>query len=640
MGKLPSAKVLIVGTLCALVVALSFPYANLVIRGSRPANTSLPFGVVVVCFGLVALNPLLRLVSRRLSLDRSDLLRVFHVVLIAAAVPTWGLVGQVLPIMTGAHYYATPENRWDELLVRNTPAWLAPADPEVCRQFYEGLRPGAPVPWGAWVGPLGAWAVFVAAFYAATVGIVLLLRRPWVEQERLIYPLMRLPVELAEVEEPGRWPPLLRSPVLWLGAGLALAPMVLNGLHFHIPSIPALTLRKTLFLPLQRETLVLPLWLNFAVVGFAYVVSADLGFSLCLFAIVAALQTPLMRLCGVGLGAKEIYCAGSPAVSYQTMGAMLILVAASLYSARGHLRAMWRAAIGREELADADAEPAHPRVTLLLTGGGLVAMTVWLVASGLPALGAVVFVGAAFVNFIALTRATIQGGVPVTRAALIPQSFTVASVGTRHLGPRGLTSLAYAFSWTADIRVILMTFFAHGVKLWSSAGERRRGLLLATAIPIAIAAAVATGLTIHLAYLKGGTTLSAWLFGGNPMSAFRYAAAQIEIPTDPSLARFAYLGIGAGIMALLSFWHRTFLWWPLHPLGFAVASTQPVQDLWLSILIGWLLKTLTLRYGGHRLYQRALPLFLGVILGQSLGCAGWLVVDGLLGATGNMLVAY
>ena len=57
-------------------------------------------------------------------------------------------------------------------------------DPEVHRQFYEGLRPGARIPWRPWVVPLAAWSIMIAAFYAATMGMMLLLRRPWVDQER------------------------------------------------------------------------------------------------------------------------------------------------------------------------------------------------------------------------------------------------------------------------------------------------------------------------------------------------------------------------------------------------------------------------------------------------------------------------
>ena len=634
------ARAVLVGAVCAGFISVAFPYANLVIRGSRPANTSLPFGFVAICVLLAVFSPLMARLLRRRFLSRDDLLVVFIMALIAAAIPTWGLIGQLLPIMTGAQYYATPENRWGELLLQNVPPWLTPVEPEVSRQFYEGLSPGAPIPWGAWAVPLAAWAVIVAALYAATVGIMLLLRRQWVDQEHLIYPLMRLPLELAGAESSFRWPPILRNPLFWIGALVALGPTVLNGLHFHLPAVPDIRLRHSLSIPMQRETLFLPLWTNFSVVGFTYVVSADLGFSLWFFSLVAALQTPLMRLAGVELGAREIYCAGSPAVSYQAMGAMLLLVATGLWSAREHLGRSWRAAWSRADAQAFSGEPAHMRTAWVLACGGLGLLVAWLVAGGMPTLPAVVFAVAAFVNFYALTRATVQGGVPVTRGALIPQSFTAHTLGSAMIGPRGLTGMGYAFAWTADIRVIMMTFVAHGMKLWSETTRRPRGLLAAVALAMIISAVGGTVTTLYFAYTRGGVSLSSWLFQGNPVSAFTYTAAMLQNPAEPSLDRLAYLGIGAGVMYALTTLHHTFLWWPLHPLGFAVAPTQPVQDLWLSILLGWALKSLTMRYGGYRLYQRLLPLLLGLIVGQSLGCAGWLVADGIMGATGNLIFVY
>ncbi len=725
-GRPLRARILVIGLLCAAFVSLAFPYANLVVRGSRPANTSLPFGAVAIWFLLALCNPLLARLSRRLSLSREAMLIVFAMVLIAAAVPTWGLIGQLLPIMTGLQYYATEENRWTEMLLPHVPEWMVPVDLEVSRQFYEGMPPGARVPWGAWALPLASWAVMVAAFYSATIGIMLLLRRQWVDRERLIYPLMRLPLELAD-NRGGGLPAILRNPLLWIGVGIALAPTVLNGLHFYLPGVPQIRMNRDIVIPMQRESFLLRLWLNPAVAGFSYVVSADLGFTLWFFALVAGLQTPLMRLAGVGLGAKEVYCAGSPAVSYQAMGAMILLVLTALWSARELLSDMWAAAWGRRELKGQEQEPCHPATAWALAVGGLLALGAWLVATGVPPLGAAVFLLSAFVNFIALSRSTVQGGVPVTRAALIPQSLTAHSLGSRYLGPGGLLSLGYAFAWTADIRVTLMTYFAHALKLWSEAGSgeegrgegggrreataagwkarptnggescptnggearptngskarptngskarptngsearptndgearptngsearltdeqrrgpRPRGLLGATALTLLVGAVGATWITLHYAYSRGGVSLSSWLFAGNPTSAFQYVASQIQTPAEPGLARFSYLGIGAGVMWLLTAAHRSFLWWPLHPLGFAVAATQPVQDLWLPILIGWALKALALRYGGYRTYQAGLPVLLGVILGQSLGCAGWLVVDAITGTTGNLIYVY
>ena len=78
----------------------------------------------------------------------------------------------------------------------------------------------------------------------------------------------------------------------------------------------------------------------------------------------------------------------------------------------------------------------------------------------------------------------------------------------------------------------------------------------------------------------------------------------------------------------------------LIPLGFAIGPTQPMQDLWFSIFLGWIAKSVTLRYGGYKAYRAALPAFLGIILGQAVGCAGWLIVDGIAGTTGNMVYVY
>ena len=38
--------------------------------------------------------------------------------------------------------------------------------------------------------------------------------------------------------------------------------------------------------------------------------------------------------------------------------------------------------------------------------------------------------------------------------------------------------------------------------------------------------------------------------------------------------------------------------------------------VWMPLLIAWILKTLVVKYGGHKTYQRGAPIFLGLILGQ------------------------
>ena len=58
--------------------------------------------------------------------------------------------------------------------------------------------------------------------------------------------------------------------------------------------------------------------------------------------------------------------------------------------------------------------------------------------------------------------------------------------------------------------------------------------------------------------------------------------------------------------------------------------TTPIERMWFSIMIGWLLKVLIVRFGGSSLYQSAKPFFLGLILGETAAAGMWLLVSVIL----------
>ena len=59
-----------------------------------------------------------------------------------------------------------------------------------------------------------------------------------------------------------------------------------------------------------------------------------------------------------------------------------------------------------------------------------------------------------------------------------------------------------------------------------------------------------------------------------------------------------------------------------------------MQVAWFSIGVGWLLKVLIVKYGGARMYQQSRSFFIGLIFGQALAAALWLVVTLALVACG------
>ena len=108
-------------------------------------------------------------------------------------------------------------------------------------------------------------------------------------------------------------------------------------------------------------------------------------------------------------------------------------------------------------------------------------------------------------------------------------------------------------------------------------------------------------------------------------------------PEGPRWDALQFMGLGAGIMSALMWARHQFVWWPLSPLGFAIAANWQTGHIFCSALLAWLLKAGILRYGGVRLYRELRPLFLGLILGEIVAAGLFLILDYITGHTGSFL---
>jgi len=88
-------------------------------------------------------------------------------------------------------------------------------------------------------------------------------------------------------------------------------------------------------------------------------------------------------------------------------------------------------------------------------------------------------------------------------------------------------------------------------------------------------------------------------------------------------------------MLLLIIARQRFLWWPLHPLGFPLATVDMMKWSWFSAFLAWLMKAVVLKYGGSKLFRRMRPFFLGLILGTFVVSGVWLVIDLFTGMIHN-----
>jgi len=233
----PTVRAVLIGAIGALAIGLGAPWATYVLHGSAMGFDHTTPEAVLLLF-LLAAGPrtLLWRLRPRLRLSSAEMITVFSMMLLASAVSTKGVTDPLVGMAPGSFYYVTEENGWRSLILDSFPRWLAPVGADsrapVIRYFYEGLPPSRGVPWMSWLPMLAAYAPFVIAYYAATVSLMVLLRRQWTDNERLTYSMTQLPLELAGAES-GGFPRLLHSKVFWIGFAVPAGLGILKGLHFY-----------------------------------------------------------------------------------------------------------------------------------------------------------------------------------------------------------------------------------------------------------------------------------------------------------------------------------------------------------------------------------------------------------------------
>ena len=643
-GNAFTLRALLIGSALSLFLALACPYTVFLHHTAGMAADFITAGAVFLFFILAGgINSLLRLMHPRLALRARELIVVYVMMIVASAIPTWGLMANLLPVLPGAYYYATPENGWKELIQPYIPTWAVPQDELAIKYFYEGLPSGAGIPWESWAVPLAAWAVLIVAVYALMVSSMVIIRRQWVEHERLVFPLTQLPLEMIKRRDPAATvADFFKNPLVWIAFAIPFIIFSTHGLHRYFNFVAPIQIQEQFYL---FRTTLLRVFLSFPVIGFTYFIGLDVAFSLWFFHLLARTQTAVFNLVGYEVpGRAEAFTGAfigtSPAVSHQAMGAMTVLVFFGLWTARRHLCEVVVKAFRGDPSVDDGDEALSYRAAVGLFIGSTVVIALWLNASGMPFWAIPFFVLAAFITFFGLARIIAEAGVGFCRAQMMAPIFTVYGLGSQPLDYTGLVSMGLTYTWAVDVRTTVMASTINGLKLADAMGMKRpRRLLLAMALAAAISLVGSAWITLWLAYSHGGINLQGWFFGGMPRTVFGFVADKINNPLDSHIIipRWLFTGLGAAAMALLMFLRQRVLSWPLHYLGLPIGDSWVMSWVWFSIMLGWLLKLVILRYWGVPAYRAMRPFFLGLILGQ-ISCAGmWMIIDVSTGMIGNYI---
>lgn len=619
-------RALLLGLALTVLVDLWIHWAELIMAGrqghSALVNTSIPVGPFFMLFALTAINLLCRALLPGLALSAAEMLVVYVMMTTSCVLSSSGQLHFIIPTVAAAWHYATPENGWAATFFRFIPHWLAQTDPDVLQGFYNGRT--AP-PLLRWLPQMGAWIGFMLALAAASLCVVVLLRRQWVDRERLTFPTVAVPLALLESDTP-----IFRNRLFWLGALLPFAVSCLNTFAVNIPGVPLANLRatgdsdigKSLTTPPWSAVGYTPLSFYPFVVGIGYLIPVDVTFSCWFFFLVTRLERVIGSALGLDAGTVNAQQAAYPYLGHQGAGAFLALTVVSLWLARGYWREVWKTAWGRQKVLDDSDEPLTYRRALLGLGLATAAMVGFCVAAGMRPLVALILIVLALAYMIAATRVRAETGnawlfgPDVDVSTLMSRTF-----GTGLLTPQDLTVLAFMRPAVAnfDLRCMAMPHQMDAFKMADELNVSRRALVPAIAVSTVIGLCASFVIALMLWHGFGAEARTDPWRTSQGRVPFDSLVNLLRNPVGPDTPGIGALGFGFVLTATLIALRTTFVWWPLHPVGYAIANTSTMTSTWLPFFLAWMLKSLTLRYGGAKFYHRSRPFFLGLIAGDLVG---------------------
>ena len=585
----------------------------------------------------MATNTILAGMGRNLSLNRSELIVVYIMLIVVASLATMGLCETILPAITGVFYYASPENHWAEILFPVLPDEIMLDDGDENRTFYEGFGTKQfTIPWGIWLRPMAMWGVFLLALYLTMVSLAVILRRQWMDRERLSYPLVQVPQAMIRGEDAGQIVnPFFKNKTMWAGAALPILVGLFTGLNKYLAGWPVIPTAWSFPIGYGQS---INMTISFAVLGFSYLIGPDIALGIWGFALLSKLEKMFFVANGVTKQQDVWAVSTSELLNYQGLGALIVFVGIGLWVGREHLAQVWKKFLGQDSELSDDDEIMTYRSAVSGCLIGTIVMIGWFVYLGTPLWAATLFVFLAMVIFTGLARVVAEAGIAAIISPMVAPDFMVYGLGSQLLGATATASFSMSYIFAADIRVFLMGVVANGLKLIEGMNRHSRRIVF-WAIVIAILLGITGSLftVMSLGYRDGGINSNVWFFKNMPNIIYKTAATNIEEPEGVYWMGMSFVGAGAGAMLALTWLRQRFLWWPLHPIGFPIMTSWLVDWMWFSIFFAWLIKVTILKYGGASLFARSRYFFLGLIAGRMLITGGFLVVDYLSGMVGNAI---
>jgi hypothetical protein len=592
---------------------------------AHPTTISLLFNTIFILLCLTLLNQIVFKLAPGRQLSRGELLLVYSVLCIGSCVSGHDMLEVFVPMLTWSFQHATASNGWNELINSHLKPNLFVGDKSVYLGYYIGND--SVWKWHyirAWLPVTLAWTAFISVLLMVMLCVNAILRKHWTENERLTYPIVQLPLQITS--DTAFLPKgLFRNRLFWIAFLLAGLIDTVNSLNYYYPSIPTILTPGFGLSYLDIGPYVVnkpwnaigwtPLSFYPFMIGLGMFMPLDFLFSCVFFYWVWKLE----KVASVAMAYDQ-----DPRFPYtenQAFGAYISFCLYSVWISRGYLRQVLRRAFGRPSTLDDRNEPISYRAALSGIVIGVTGLIWFATYLGMTWWIGVIFFIMYFALALAITRMRAELGTPIHDLHFTgPEMVMTRVAGSRAFDANNLTVFATFFWFNRAYRGHPMPQQLEAFKLAEQTRTEYRKWFFALLILGSVATFVAFWVILHLQYDYGAAGKSRMSFG---QEGYDNLTTWLKTPERGKFGEMGAIWIGFGIAFMLQWLRVRLPWWPLHPLAFAVTSSWEINLVWMPLMLAWIFKTLILRYGGRGGFHRALPFFIGLMLGQFVVGSLW-----------------
>jgi len=617
------------------VVSISFlvPYFQYTMASSMLGADHFHIGALfLVFFYLILFNVVLKRWRPSWMLTAPEFILPLIMGMAASGLTTNGMGAPFISTMMAPYLLATPENQWAEYFYDHLQPWATVNnDGNALTWFVDGIPPGEAIPWSVWGIPLFWWLTLIVPLIFMGLCVAVVLRRQWVEHEKLVFPIMQIPLAFARgMDGPSGLPAFLSDKRFWIGFAIPFSVMMYNMIGYFTPVVPQFPYFGSAP-PIFFGEGFPPIEVNFRpeILGISYFVNLDVLAGFWLFYMLGIIQVGIANRLGYVIPGSDNYTSINPMLDWQNMGAFLTFVAWGLWRARHHLGDVIGKAFGRRPQVKDDDEMLPYRVAVFGFLAGFAYCVVWLNQLGMSLPIAAAIIGAVFAIYIGVSRIVAEAGLPFVRAPMTAQVLVYYSIGSVNMSLPTMTAIAQTYGPLSEIKSTFTPAFVQAGKLAEIAKSWHRGLGWSIMAAAVIGVVISLIYTIYLGFDVGTRQFTNGWWFGRIGSTIPYNETMVKIrnPFGPDPERLSFFVIGSALMFFFMTLRSKLAWWPVHPLGFMLSYSWPARAIVCSMFIVWVIKSIMMWVGGSELYRKGQPFFLGMIIGVATGVVISMAVD-------------